>query len=156
MTLIKLMLVDDHDIVRTGLRMMLEAEPNMHIVAEAESGKEALEVVDDCQPDVVIMDVGLTGMSGAETTRLLGDRCPDVRILVLTIHEHERYFFQMLDAGAAGYLPKRAAPTDLVHAIRTIHQGHVYLNPSLASALVSDYVHSAHRLAEMNGVVMTN
>lgn len=143
MTLIKLMLVDDHEIVRAGLRMMLEAEPSMHIVAEAESGEEALEVVDACQPDVIIMDVGLPGMSGAETTRLLRDRCPDLRILVLTIHEDERYFFQMLDAGAAGYLPKRAAPTDLIHAIRTIHQGHVYLYPSLASALVSDYVQRA-------------
>jgi two-component system response regulator NreC len=140
---IKLMLVDDHEIVRTGLRMMLEADPELEIVHEAESGEEALERVADCLPDVVIMDVGLPGMSGIETTRALKDRFPEVPVLALTIHEDERYFFQMLDAGAAGYLPKRAAPTDLVNAIHTVHQGHVYLYPSLATALVGDYLQRA-------------
>jgi two-component system response regulator NreC len=136
-------LVDDHEIVRTGLRMMLESEPDMQIVAEAESGEEALERAGECRPDVVIMDVSLPGMSGVATTRALRDRYPDVSVLALTIHEGERYFFQMLDAGAAGYVPKRAAPTDLVSAIHTVHQGHVYLYPSLATALVSDYVQRA-------------
>jgi two-component system response regulator NreC len=140
---IRLMLVDDHEIVRTGLRMMLEAESDLQIVAEAESGEAALAQVDDCMPDVIIMDVSLPGMGGVETTRALRERHPDMRILVLTIHEDERYFFQMIDAGAAGYLPKRAAPTDLVHAIRTVHQGHVYLYPSLATALVGDYLQRA-------------
>jgi two-component system response regulator NreC len=137
------MLVDDHEIVRTGLRMMLEAEADMQIVAEAESGEEALERVGECEPDVVIMDVSLPGMGGAATTRALRESYPSVSVLALTIHEDERYFFQMLDAGAAGYVPKRAAPTDLVNAIRTVHQGHVYLYPSLATALVSDYVQRA-------------
>ena len=137
---IKLILVDDHAIVRVGLRMMLEAEPDLEIVAEAESGEEALERVDQFGPDVVIMDVSLPGMSGVEATRALLDRHPDIPILALTIHEDERYFFQMLDAGASGYLPKRAAPTDLVHAIHTVQQGHVYLYPSLATALVGDYL----------------
>jgi two-component system response regulator NreC len=140
---IRLMLVDDHEIVRTGLRMMLEAEPDLEIVAEAESGEEALRHVGQCTPDVVIMDVGLPGMGGVETTRVMRDRYPDIPILALTIHEDERYFFQMLDAGAAGYLPKRAAPTDLVNAIHTVHQGHVYLYPSLATALVGDYLQRA-------------
>jgi len=140
MTPIKLMLVDDHEIVRAGLRMMLEAELDMEIVAEAESGEEALERVGACMPDIVIMDVSLPGMDGPTTTRALRERYPDVSVLALTIHENERYFFQMLEAGAAGYLPKRAAPTDLVHAIRTVCQGHVYLYPSLSSALVRDYL----------------
>ena len=143
MTPIKLMLVDDHEIVRTGLRMMLESEPDMHIVAEVESGEAALERVEACMPDVIIMDVSLPGMSGAEATRALREHHPDIPILALTIHEDERYFFQMLDAGAAGYLPKRAAPTDLVNAIRTIQQGQVYLYPSLATALVGDYLQRA-------------
>jgi two-component system response regulator NreC len=140
---IRLMLVDDHEIVRTGLRMMLEAEPDLKIAAEAESGEEALQRAGECTPDVVIMDVGLPGMGGVETTRLMRDRYPDIPILALTIHEDARYFFQMLDAGAAGYLPKRAAPTDLVTAIRTVHEGHVYLYPSLATALVGDYLQRA-------------
>ena len=140
---IKLMLVDDHEIVRTGLRMMLEAEPDLEIVAEMESGEEALERSAECMPDIVIMDVSLPGMSGIETTRALRDRHPDISVLALTIHEDERYFFQMLDAGAAGYLPKRAAPTDLANAIRTVHHGNVYLYPSLATALVGDYLQRA-------------
>jgi two-component system response regulator NreC len=140
---IKLMLVDDHEIVRTGLRMMLEAETDLEIVAEAESGEEALVLMEGCAPDVVILDVSLPGMGGAETTRALRGDYPAVPILALTIHEDERYFFQMLDAGASGYLPKRAAPDDLVHAIHTVYEGHVYLYPSLATALVSDYLQRA-------------
>lgn len=143
MTPIKLMLVDDHEIVRTGLRMMLTAEPDMEIIAEVESGEEALARIEECEPDIVIMDISLPGMDGATATRALLERRPGLLVLVLTIHENERYFFQMLDAGAAGYLPKRAAPTDLVNAIRTIYQGHVYLYPSLATALVSDYLQRA-------------
>jgi two-component system response regulator NreC len=143
MTRIKLMLVDDHAIVRAGLRMMLEAEPDMEIVAEADSGESALEQVGECQPDVVIMDVSLPGMDGPAATRALRERWPDLLVLALTIHEDERYFFQMLEAGAAGYLPKRAAPTDLVKAIRTVRQGHVYLYPSLSTALVRDYLQRA-------------
>ena len=140
---IRLMLVDDHEIVRAGLRIMLESEPDLEIVAEAESGEEALELVGEFNPEVIVMDVSLPGMGGAEATRALLERYPDVPVLALTIHEDERYFFQMLDAGAAGYLPKRAAPTDLVHAIHTVHQGHVYLYPSLATALVGDYLQRA-------------
>ncbi len=144
MTRIKLMLVDDHEIVRTGLRMMLDAEPDMHIVAEAESGEEALEKAAECQPDVIIMDVSLPGMDGPAATRALRELCPEAAILALTIHEDERYFFRMLEAGTAGYVPKRAAPTDLVKAIRIVHQGQVYLFPSLATALVGDYLQRAH------------
>jgi two-component system response regulator NreC len=140
MASIRLMLVDDHEIVRAGLRMMLEAESDLEIVAEAQSGEEALVKAGVFNPDVIVMDVSLPGMSGVETTRAIRDRFPEVPILALTIHENERYFFRMLDAGASGYLPKRAAPTDLVHAIHTIRDGHVYLYPSLATALVNDYL----------------
>lgn len=140
---IKLMLVDDHEIVRAGLRIMLEAEPDLEIVAEAESGEQALAQLTECKPDVVIMDVSLPGMGGIEATRALRDNHPDIPVLALTIHEDERYFFQMLDAGASGYLPKRAAPTDLVNAIHTVYRGHVFLYPSLATALVGDYLQRA-------------
>jgi len=145
---IKLMLVDDHEIVRAGLRMMLEAEPDLEIVAEAESGEEALEKASIHLPDLIIMDVSLPGMDGPTATRTLRALYPDIPILALTIHEDERYFFQMLDAGAAGYLPKRGAPTDLVTAIHTVQQGNVYLYPSLATALVSDYLQRAESAGE--------
>lgn len=137
---IKVMLVDDQDIVRTGLRLMLDAEPDLEIVAEAKSGDEALKMITDCQPDIVVMDVGIETTDGPAATRALRKRYPEVPILALTTREDERQFFQMLDAGAAGYLPKSAALTDLTHAIRTVHQGYVYLYPSLATALVSDYL----------------
>ena len=151
---IRLMLVDDHEIVRTGLRMMLEAEPDIEIVAEVESGEEALERVEGCLPDVVIMDVSLPGMGGVKATETLHDRHPEIRILALTIHEDARYFFQMLDAGAAGYLPKRAAPTDLVGAIQTVYQGHVYLYPSLATALVATICSAPRREAMSSAASM--
>lgn len=141
MAKIKLMLVDDHEIVRSGLRMMLSAEPDFEIIYEAESGEEALERVEACDPDVIIMDISLPNMDGVITTRQIKDKCPHIPILALTIHEDERYFFQMLDAGASGYVPKRAAPNDLVEAIRRVLDGQVYVYPTLTTALVSDYLH---------------
>jgi len=137
---IKLMLIDDHAVVRTGLRMMLESEPDMKVVCEAESGEKALEKVGGCKPDVVVMDIIMPGINGIEATQKMHQLFPSLPILALTIHEDERYFFQMLEVGAAGYLPKRAAATDLISAIRTVHKGNVYLYPSLASALVGEYV----------------
>jgi two-component system response regulator NreC len=140
MSSIKLMLVDDHEIVRAGLRMLLQTEPDMEIVAEASSGLEAIELAQTCQPDVVLMDVTMPEMNGIETTRQLKRRCPEAAILALTIHEEEDYFFRMLRAGASGYIPKRAAPEDLLQAIRTVHRGEVFLHGSVANALVKDFL----------------
>lgn len=139
-TTIKLMLVDDHDIVRAGLRMLLEAQPDMEIVAEAGSGAEALALVQTSEFDVILMDVTMPDMTGIETTRRMKECCPSVAVLALTIHEEEEYFFKMLDAGALGYIPKRAAPDDLLQAIRTVHQGEVFLHSSVAGALVKDFL----------------
>lgn len=135
---IRLLLVDDHQIVRAGLRMLFAAEPDMEIVAEAGSGAEALEAVRTLHPDVVIMDVAMPGMSGIEATRKIKELDPNVAVLALTMHEDEQYFFEMLDAGASGYIPKRAAPDDLVAAIRVVHQGNVFLHATLARFLMHD------------------
>jgi two-component system response regulator NreC len=140
MSSIKLMLVDDHDIVRAGLRMLLDAQPDMEIVDEAGSGAEAIELAQIHELDVVLMDITMPGLSGIETTRQLKAHCPDVAVLALTIHEEEEYFFQMLDAGASGYIPKRAAPEDLLRAIHTVHEGEVFLHSSVAGALVKDFL----------------
>jgi len=134
------MLVDDHEIVRAGLRMLLQSQPDMEIVAEASSGAEALELVQDRKPDVILMDVSMDEMNGIEATRKLKSCCPDVSILALTIHEEEEYFFQMLSAGASGYIPKRAAPDDLLQAIQTVYRGEVFLHSSVASVLVKDFL----------------
>jgi two-component system response regulator NreC len=137
---ISLLLVDDHEVVRTGLRMLLENQSDMEILAEASSGEEASLLVDQYLPDVVVMDITLPDISGIEATRRLKARHPETAVVALTIHEDEQYFFEMLQAGASGYVPKRAAPDDLISAIRAANAGEIYLYPSLAKALVSDYL----------------
>jgi two-component system response regulator NreC len=134
------MLVDDHEILRAGLRMLLGTQPDMEIVSEAGSGAEAIELALDHQPDVILMDVAMPDMNGVEATRQLRVCCPSVAVLALTIHEEEDYFFEMLNAGASGYVPKRAAPDDLLQAIRTVHRGEVFLHSSVATVLVRDYL----------------
>ncbi len=136
----KLLLVDDHEIVRAGLRMLLMAEEDMEIVGEAGSGEEALTLMRETAPDVVLMDVAMPGMSGVEATRRIKRMRPQTAVLALTMHEDEAYFFQMLEAGASGYVPKRAAADDLVSAIRAVREGNVFLYPSLARLLVEDYL----------------
>jgi two-component system response regulator NreC len=138
--MIRLLLVDDHAVVRSGLRMLLENEPEMEIVGEAGTAHEAIERVAALAPDVVLMDIGLPDLSGIEATQAIKQRSPQVAVVALTIHEDEEYFFQMLQAGASGYVPKRAAPEELLTAVRTAAAGEVYLYPSLAKLLVRDYL----------------
>lgn len=138
MKTIRLLLVDDHAIVRAGLRMLFAAETDMAIVGEAENGVEALRMVQELKPDVVIMDVAMPGMNGIEATRQIKEMIPNAAILALTMHEDEEYFFEMLNAGAAGYIPKRAAPDDLVAAVRAVAQGNVFLHATLARFLMRD------------------
>lgn len=140
---IRLLLVDDHQIVRAGLRMLFQAEQDMEIVGEIGSGEEALQAVRNLKPDVVLMDVVMPGMSGIEATRRIKEASPGTAVLALTMHEDEQYFFEMLQAGASGYIPKRAAPDDLVSAIRVVSQGNVFLYPSVAKLLVKDFLHRA-------------
>ncbi len=137
---IRVLLVDDHAVVRTGLRMLLESEPEMEIAGEAGTAQEALALVTQLTPDVVLMDIGLPDLSGIEATQEIKRRAPQVAVVALTIHEDEEYFFKMLQAGASGYVPKRAAPEELLTAIRTAAAGEVYLYPSLAKLLVQDYL----------------
>ncbi len=137
---IKLLLVDDHQVVRTGLRMLLEGQPDMKIVGEADSGLQALEKAHLLLPDVVVMDITLPDISGIEATRKLKEELPNIAVVALTIHDDEQYFFEMLQAGASGYVPKRAAPEDLIASIRAAYAGEIYIYPSLAKALVADFL----------------
>ncbi len=140
MSEITLILADDHTMVRSGLRMLLEAQSDMRIVGEAENGAEALRKVMSLKPDVVLMDVQMPDMNGIEATREIKKMMPETAVLALTIYEDDQYFFEMLKAGASGYVPKRAAPDDLVNAIRTVARGDVFLFPTLATRLVQDFV----------------
>ena len=137
---IKLVLADDHAVVRSGLRMLLQAQPDMEIVGEADSGIQALAQVTSLRPDIILMDIQMPGMNGIEATRQIKEVCGETAVLALTMHEDDQYFFEMLQAGASGYLPKRAAPDELVHAIRTVSRGEVFLYPSLATRLVQSYL----------------
>ncbi len=140
MARIRILLVDDHEVVRRGLRMLLENEADLNIVGETNTGGRALEMVESLEPDVVIMDITLPDISGIDATRRIKEAHPKVAIVALTIHEDQQYFFEMLQVGASGYVPKRAAPDDLITAIRAAHRGEMYIYPSLAKLLVGDFL----------------
>ena len=137
---IRLLLIDDHAVVRTGLRMLLETEPDIEIAGEAGTAAEGMMAAAQLAPDVVLMDIGLPDRSGIEAAREIKNRAPATAVVALTIHEDEEYFFKMLEAGASGYVPKRAAPEELITAIRAAARGEVYLYPSLAKLLVKDFI----------------
>jgi two-component system response regulator NreC len=136
----RLLLVDDHAVVRSGLRMLLENEVDVEIIGEAGTAGEALASAADLKPDVILMDIGLPDKSGIEATRDIKAQFPKMAIVALTIHEDEEYFFKMLEAGASGYVPKRAAPEELLTAIRAAAHGEVYLYPTMAKLLVQDFL----------------
>ena len=137
---IRLLLVDDHAVVRSGLRMLLGTESDVEIIGEAGTAAEAFTSASDLQPDVILMDIGLPDKTGIEATREIKSRFPNMAIVALTIHEDEEYFFKMLEAGASGYVPKRAAPDELLTAIRAAANGEVYLYPTMAKLLVRDFL----------------
>jgi two-component system response regulator NreC len=144
----RLLLVDDHAVVRSGLKMLLAAEPDVEIVGEAGTAAEAIDIARSASPDVILMDIGLPDLSGIDATREVRKHFPNIAVVALTIHEDEEYFFKMLEAGASGYVPKRAAPEELLTAIRAAASGEVYLYPSLAKLLVTDYLRAEHAPAE--------
>jgi two-component system response regulator NreC len=137
---IYILLVDDHDVVRSGVRMLLENEEDLVILGEAGSGQQALELVEKLDLDVVIMDITLPDMSGIEVTQRIKKSHPKIAVVALTIHEDQQYFFEMLQVGASAYVPKRAAPNDLITAIRAAYSGEMYIYPSLARLLVTDFL----------------
>jgi two-component system response regulator NreC len=149
---IRLLLVDDHAVVRSGLKMLLGGHSEMEIVGEAGSAAEAMSETERVLPNVILMDIGLPDKTGIEATRAIKAKFPEVNIVALTIHEDEEYFFQMLDAGASGYVPKRAAPEELITAIRAAAVGEVYLYPSLAKLLVRDFFNTERTAEEKSNL----
>ncbi|HTP02855.1 MAG TPA: response regulator transcription factor [Anaerolineales bacterium] len=145
MEAIKLLLVDDHDVIRTSLKTFLESQGRFEVVAEASNGKDAIERALESNPMIVIMDISMPGMDGLEATRQLKKTCPGSQVLALTVHDDKHYFMEMLAAGASGYLTKQAAAEELVAALDAIAQGNVYLQPALARWLLEDYQSLANR-----------
>jgi len=137
---IRVLLADDHDILRQGLKLLLETQPDIHVVGEACTGIEAIEQTDKHTPDVVVMDISMAQMDGLEASQQIRARQPETQVLILTMHESEEYFLQALRMGAAGYLVKKAAPADLCAAVRTIAHGGAFLYPGLAKSLIRAYL----------------
>jgi two-component system response regulator NreC len=152
----RLLLVDDHAVVRSGLRMLLENEQEIEIIGEAGNAREAIEAATRLKPNLILMDIGLPDLSGIDATREIKKQLPAVSIVALTIHEDEEYFFKMLEAGATGYVPKRAAPEELLTAIRAAAKGEVYLYPSLAKLLVRDYLNGGRPAEEQTPSDLTD
>ena len=140
MTKLRVMLVDDHPVVRKGLRALLEGEPDMEVVGEAGDGTQAVELAQTLKPDIITMDISMPEMDGLEATRRVRACCPDTQVLILTVHAQERYLFPVLKAGAAGYVLKSTVDTELVDAIRTVAQGGAFLYPSATRMVLEDYL----------------
>ncbi len=138
--MIRVLIADDHTLVRQGIRLLLETAPDLQVVGEASDGAEAIRLARELNPDLVLMDIAMPKVDGLEATREIKRALPQVQILVLTMHEGEDYFFKILAAGAGGYVLKRAAATDLLTAVRAVAGGEVFLYPSVAKKLVADYL----------------
>ena len=144
---IRVLLVDDHAVLRDGLRVILEREPDITVVGEAGDGLEAVRLAGELLPDVVVMDVAMPGMSGVEATRRIKKEQPSSQVLVLTQYEHREYILPIMRAGADGYILKRSAGTELVKAVRAVHAGESVLHPVAARALIEAFVGSERREA---------
>jgi len=133
--IVKVMLADDHAVVRMGFRLLLEASPDIRVVAEAESGEDAVRRFQEVRPDVLVLDISMPGIGGLEALSRILAREPGAKILVLTAHEDAMHAKRVLKAGALGYLSKRTAPEALIQAIRMVHQGRTFLEPAIAQEL---------------------
>jgi two-component system response regulator NreC len=142
---IRILLADDHTVVRDGLRALLERQPDMTVVAEAADGRDALRLVETERPDVVVMDIAMPTMNGIEATRRITACCPDTAVVILSMHQDESYVLRSLKAGAKGYLLKDSLRTDVIAAIRAVAQGRSYLTRKVSRILQEDYVRQLDR-----------
>jgi DNA-binding NarL/FixJ family response regulator len=137
---IRIVLADDHTVLRAGLKSILERHREFQVVGEAGDGRELLRRVDELKPDVVVTDIGMQQLNGTEATQQIVSKYPGIRVLILSMHADESYVLRALKAGARGYLVKESAEADLVNAIRAVHSGKAFFSPSVSALLVEDYV----------------
>lgn len=148
MSKIRVLLVEDHTIVRKGLRYLLEAQEAIEVIGEAEDGREAVEKAARLRPDVVLMDIAMPGLNGLEATRQIKTRFPEIKVLVLSMHTAEEYVLQVLGAGASGYVVKKAALAELILAIRAVYRGECFLSPLIARQVIEGYMQQAEGKAQ--------
>jgi len=145
--MIRLLLVDDHPIVRDGIKSHLTAQENLLVVGEADNGEQALELARTLKPDMILMDVSMPRMNGVEAMRILRREVPDSRILVLTMHDNKEYISQVIQLGARGYVLKDTSPTELVRCIELVDQGEVYLSPPVSRIMLDELIiKGAHKV----------
>ena len=135
---IRILIADDHGVLRAGLRALLSAEPELEVVDEASNGNEALSLANQLQPDLVLLDISMPDLGGIEATRRLKEMLPNVRVLILTVHEDEGLLQEAIQAGASGYIVKRAVESELVDAIRAVWRGDLYIHPAMTRALLKE------------------
>lgn len=155
MAQLQIFLADDHVVVREGLKALINAQPDMTVIGEAGDGQSAWQQAQDCQPDIVIMDITMPGMNGVQATAQLKRVCPQIKILALSVHDDTSYLRQLLAAGAAGYILKHAAANDLIQAIRLVAAGGIYLDPALAGHVVARYVRVPAAATELLGAALS-
>jgi two-component system, NarL family, response regulator NreC len=141
---IKIILADDHRLMREGLRSLLEYQSGMEIIAEADNGRSAVKLAREFKPDVVVMDVSMPDLNGIEATRQVKKEACSVKVLGLSMHADKHFITEMLKAGASGYLLKHCAFDELGHAIRSVSNGQIYLSPAITGVVIQDYIHTAH------------
>ena len=142
---LRVLLADDHAIVREGLKALINSHADMEVVGEAAEGRTACAKAAELHPDVVVMDVSMPEVDGVQATRAVRRQCPDVRVLALTVHEERSYLRQLMEAGASGYVLKRCAPEDLVHALRVVARGDIYLDPSVTAVVLGSLTRARPR-----------
>ena len=146
---LRILLADDHIVMRTGLRALLERQPNLEVVGESENGRETIELVSSLKPDVVVMDVGMPVLNGIEATKTIVTQHPPIAVVILSMHVDESYIMRALKAGARGYLLKDSAPADLMSAIQAVSQNKSFFSPKVSRILAEDYV----RVLKQKGTV---
>lgn len=140
MSAIRVLVADDHTIIRSGLRLLLERQPGFEVVGEAADGRQAVQLAESAHPDVVMLDIAMPNLNGIEAARQIAEKLPKTKVIILSMHSDEGYVLKALKAGAHGYLLKDSAESDIINAIRAVSQGKAYFSPEISKMLVDDYM----------------